>query len=105
MSIHESQVLCKIFPSILTKGALLWLRKLATGCIGDFNTLSFFFIKQFYHVKASKDANLRRQPMKNEKLRPFLKRCWDEMLAAEVTDKKMAALAFKHTFIDYLNDP
>ncbi|CAB4268396.1 unnamed protein product [Prunus armeniaca] len=95
---EDEALLCKLFPSSLSRSALTWFRKLKPKSIGSFTELCEAFISQYVcNQIRKKDITVLFSTKQKacESLKDYLKRFTEEMSTLETYDSHTASLAFR----------
>ncbi|CAB4269365.1 unnamed protein product [Prunus armeniaca] len=94
---EDEALLCKLFPSSLSRSALTWFRQLKPKSIGSFNELCEAFISQYVcNQRRKKDitALFSIKQKAGESLKDYLKRFKEEISTLETYDSHTVSLAF-----------
>ncbi|CAL8996864.1 unnamed protein product [Prunus brigantina] len=94
----EEALLCKLFPSCLSRSTLIWFRQLKPRSIGGFTQLCEMFISQYIcNQKRRNDVTIlfRTKQSVGESLKNYLRCFIEEMSTLEECDSHIASLAFR----------
>ncbi|CAB4298767.1 unnamed protein product [Prunus armeniaca] len=95
---EDEALLCKLFPSSLSRSALTWFRQLKPKSICSFTELCEAFISQYVCNQRRKKyvtALFNTKQKACESLKDYLKRFTEEMSTLETYDSHIASLAFR----------